>query len=87
MLVCLARPFNWWRTLLVAAMAGSVAVILAVPWLRDFYALRIPSGAVLGELIVIGAVAVVAIEVVWQVTRRQIERRNPEYAAAAAHID
>ncbi|MBM3661069.1 MAG: HAD-IC family P-type ATPase [Actinobacteria bacterium] len=86
-LVCLARPFNWWRTLLVAAMAGSVAVILAVPWLRDFYALRIPSGAVLGELVVICALAVIAIEVVWQVTRRQIEQRNPEYAAAAAHID
>jgi cation-transporting ATPase E len=86
-LVCLARPFNWWRTLLVAAMAGSVAVILAVPWLRDFYALELPSGAVALEMLIIGLAAVLAIEVVWQVSRRAIERRNPEYAAAAAHID
>jgi cation-transporting ATPase E len=86
-LVCLARPFNWWRTLLVAAMVGSVAVILAVPWLRDFYALKIPSGAVLAELVVICLIAVAAIEVVWQVTRRSIAKRNPEYVAAAAHID
>jgi cation-transporting ATPase E len=86
-LVCLARPFNWWRTLLVAAMVGSIAVILAVPWLRDFYALRIPSGAVLVELVVIAVVAIAAIEAVWQFTRRAIDRRNPEYAAAAAHID
>ena len=86
-LVCLARPFNWWRTLLVAAMAGSVGVILAVPWLRDFYALQIPDAVVLVELVVIGIVAVVAIETVWRVSRRAIARRNPSYAEAAAHID
>jgi cation-transporting ATPase E len=86
-LVCLARPFNWWRALLVAAMAGSVGVILAVPGLRDFYALRIPDAAVLVELVVIGVVAVVAIEIAWRASRRVIARRNPAYAEAAAHID
>ena len=39
-LVCLARPFNWWRTLLVAAMVVSIVVILFVPALRNFYALQ-----------------------------------------------
>jgi hypothetical protein len=33
-------------------------------------------------MIVIGALAVVAIEIVWRVTQRVIARRNPEYAAA-----
>ena len=41
-LVCLARPFNWWRTLLVAAMVVSIAVILFVPALRNFYELQRP---------------------------------------------
>jgi len=86
-LVCLARPFNWWRTLLVAAMAGSVVVIMVVPWLRDFYALRFPDAVVIAEMVVIGALAVGAIELVWQVARRSIARRNPDYVAAAAHID
>lgn len=86
-LVCLARPFNWWRTLLVAAMTASIAVILAVPWLRDFYALKVPSGSVLAEMVAICVLSAVAIEIVWQFTRRSIERRNPEYAEAAAHID
>jgi cation-transporting ATPase E len=86
-LACLARPFNWWRTLLVAAMAGSIAVILAVPWLRHFYALKVPSGSMLVEMVAICLLSVVAIEIVWQVTRRSIERRNPEYAEAAANID
>ena len=85
-LVCLARPFNWWRTVLVAAMVGSIAVILFVPALRNFYALQVPDADVVAEMVVIGAIAVVAIEVVWRVTQRTITRRNPEYAAAAADI-
>jgi cation-transporting ATPase E len=83
-LVCLARPFNWWRTLLVAAMALSIAVILFVPALRNFYELSVPDMDIVAEMVLIGVLAVIAIEVVWRVTQRVIARRNPEYAAAAA---
>jgi cation-transporting ATPase E len=82
--VCLARPFNWWRTLLVSAMVLSIVVILVVPALRNFYALKVPDADIVAEMVVIGALAVAAIEVVWRVTQRTIARRNPEYAAAAA---
>ena len=84
MLVCLARPFNWWRTLLVAAMVVSIAVILFVPALRNFYALQVPDTDVVAEMVVIGVLSVVCDRVVWRVTQRMIARRNPEYAAAAA---
>jgi cation-transporting ATPase E len=83
-LVCLARPFNWWRTLLVAAMALSIAVILVVPALRNFYELAVPDADIVAEMVVIGVLAVIAIEVVWRVTQRMLALRNPEYAAAAA---
>jgi len=85
-LVCLARPFNWWRTVLVAAMVGSIVIILFVPALRNFYALQVPDADVVAEMVAIGAIAVVAIELVWRVTQRTITRRNPEYAAAAADV-
>jgi cation-transporting ATPase E len=85
-LVCLARPFNWWRTLLVVAMVLSIVVILAVPAFRNFYALDVPDADIVAEMIVIGVLAVVSIEIVWRVTQRTIARRNPEYAAAAANI-
>ena len=39
-LALVARPWNWWRLGLVAVMGGSFLVVLAVPWLRDFFALR-----------------------------------------------
>jgi cation-transporting ATPase E len=38
-----ARPLTKVRALMVVAMIGAFAVILAVPWLREFYGLVLPS--------------------------------------------
>ncbi|MEV5575613.1 cation-translocating P-type ATPase [Spirillospora sp. NPDC052269] len=38
-LVLIARPWNWWRLGLVAAMGTAFLIVLAVPWLRHFFAL------------------------------------------------
>jgi ATPase, P-type (transporting), HAD superfamily, subfamily IC len=46
-LVLLARPFTVYRTVLVAAMVAAFIGVLAIPPLRDFYALRLPTGDVL----------------------------------------
>lgn len=39
-LALIARPWNWWRLGLVAAMAVAFAVVLSVPPLRHFFALE-----------------------------------------------
>jgi cation-transporting P-type ATPase E len=41
-----ARPLNPLRRLLLAAMAAGFAVVLAVPWLREFFALDLPPAPV-----------------------------------------
>ena len=65
-------------------MAGAVVLIVLVPPLREFYALATLSGQVLVETAVVALAGMVGIEVVWQVTRRGIARRHPEYAAEVA---
>ncbi len=75
-LLILARPITWWRGALAGAMVLSVVVILAVPPLRDFYALQIPDAGSVGAAIGIAAVAVVLIEVGWRVTQAVIRRRS-----------
>jgi len=65
-------------------MVLSIAVILFVPALRNFYELSVPDMDIVAEMVVIGVLAVIAIEVVWRVTQRIIASRNPEYAAAVA---
>ncbi|MFC9976258.1 HAD-IC family P-type ATPase [Spirillospora sp. NPDC127200] len=39
-LLLIARPWNWWRLSLVGAMGAAFLVVLAVPWLRNFFALH-----------------------------------------------
>ena len=64
----LARPFTPARVVLVGAMAGAFAVVLAIPAVRDFFALDIPP---LGLDLVIAAVVVIAdglLELGWRAT-------------------
>jgi cation-transporting P-type ATPase E len=85
-LVLQARPFNWWKTLLVAAMVGSVAVILAVSWLRDFYALKLPPADVMVEAAIIAGIAIALLEVGWRFSRVVGSRRNFD-EAVQEHAD
>jgi cation-transporting ATPase E len=60
-----ARPLTPLRRLLVAAMAAGFAVVLAVPWLRGFFALSLPpapvGGAALALVAVLGAMLAVTV--------------------------
>ncbi|MCP2333960.1 HAD-IC family P-type ATPase [Actinoalloteichus caeruleus] len=64
-LVIIARPYTWWKVVLVAGMVGLFLLVLAFPSSRAFFALD-PGGvgAVLTALAVAG-VAVVLVEVAW----------------------
>jgi cation-transporting ATPase E len=81
-LVLLARPFTLWKAALVGTMAGAIAVILAVPGLRDFYALRIPDTQMLGEVALIAAAAVLLLEIGWRASR-VIQRYRTDAAEGA----
>src|SRR5436190_5103593 len=74
-LVLQARPFNWWKTVLVGSMAGCLAVILVIPGLRDFYALQFPPPKVVLEAAVVAGVAIALLEVGWRLSRVVANRR------------
>ncbi|MER7669314.1 HAD-IC family P-type ATPase [Kitasatospora sp. NPDC096128] len=40
-LAIVARPYNWWRLLLIGAMGFAFALVLVVPWLSDFFQLSL----------------------------------------------
>ena len=75
-LVIQARPFNWWKTLLVGSMAGAVALTLAIAGLRDFYALQLPPRDVLVEAAVIAGIAIGLLEMGWRLSRVVANRRD-----------
>jgi cation-transporting ATPase E len=78
-LVIQARPFNWWKSLLVASMAGSIAVILAVGFLRDFYAVELPPADMLFEASIVAVAAIVLLEVAFRLSRVVGSRRDPSH--------
>ncbi|MEU3446293.1 cation-translocating P-type ATPase [Streptomyces thermolilacinus] len=72
-LAIIARPYTWWRVLLVAAMGGGFLLVLVVPWLQEFFALRLVGTTMPWAAVGIAVTAAALLEVSW----RWVERRVP----------
>ncbi|MEU5766728.1 HAD-IC family P-type ATPase [Streptomyces asoensis] len=72
-LAIIARPYTWWRILLVASMGGAFLLVLVVPWLQDFFALKLVGPAMPWTAVGVAAVAAVALEFSW----KWVDRRFP----------
>ncbi|MFF8872583.1 HAD-IC family P-type ATPase [Streptomyces massasporeus] len=72
-LAIIARPYTWWRVALVASMAGAFLLVLVVPWLQHFFALKLVGVTMPWTAVGIAAVAAAALELVW----RWVDRRVP----------
>ncbi|MFF5158895.1 cation-translocating P-type ATPase [Streptomyces sp. NPDC000348] len=72
-LAIIARPYTWWRVGLVAAMGGAFLVVLVVPWLQEFFALRLVGMAMPWAATGIAVLAAGVLEVLW----RWVDRRVP----------
>ncbi|MFF5333690.1 HAD-IC family P-type ATPase [Streptomyces sp. NPDC013181] len=70
-LAIIARPYTWWRICLVAAMGLAFLVVLAVPWLQDFFALKLVGAQMPWTAVGIAAVAAVALEYAWRLVGRR----------------
>jgi cation-transporting ATPase E len=72
-LAIIARPYTWWRLALVASMGLGFVLVLAVPWLQDFFALKLIGLTMPWIAVGISVVAAATLEVLW----RWVDRRVP----------
>ncbi|MET9852892.1 cation-translocating P-type ATPase [Streptomyces sp. NPDC006450] len=72
-LVIIARPYTWWRVGLVGAMGGAFLIVLVVPWLQDFFQLKLEGAVMPWTAVGIAAVAAALIEF----TFRWVDRKFP----------
>ncbi|MGW3624265.1 cation-translocating P-type ATPase [Streptomyces sp. NPDC000880] len=70
-LAIVARPYTWWRVCLVAAMGACFLIVLIVPWLQDFFALKLVGTTMPWGAVGIAAVGAVLLEVAWRVVDRR----------------
>jgi cation-transporting ATPase E len=72
-LAIIARPYTWWRVGLVAAMGAGFVLVLVVPWLQDFFALKLVGAPMPWTAVGIAVVAAGTLEFSW----RWVDRRFP----------
>ncbi|MGV9668321.1 HAD-IC family P-type ATPase [Nocardia niigatensis] len=71
-LAIVARPWNWWKILLVAGSSAGYLILFAVPFTRHFFKLD-PSNIALTTLaIVCGGIGIVLVEVAWWLSARHL---------------
>ncbi|AGS70274.1 cation-translocating P-type ATPase [Streptomyces collinus] len=72
-LAIIARPYTWWRVALVASMGLAFLLVLAVPALQTFFALRLVGLAMPWTAVGISVVAAATLELAWT----WVDRRFP----------
>ncbi|MEU6775543.1 HAD-IC family P-type ATPase [Streptomyces sp. NPDC046759] len=79
-LAIVARPYTWWRVVLVAAMAAAFLLVLAVPALQGFFALKLVGVTMPWTAVGIAVVAAAALEFLW----KWVDRRFPDQAGVTS---
>lgn len=74
----LARPWNLWRGGLVVLMALGSATMIAIPPIREFFALEVPSGYTWVLVLTVGIIGAALIEVAYRVRARWLTRATNE---------
>ncbi|MCC9306683.1 HAD-IC family P-type ATPase [Kitasatospora sp. RB6PN24] len=69
-LAIVARPYTWWRLLLIGAMAGAFALVLLIPWLSHFFELQLVGYRDPWAGVAVALTAGVLLEVAWRFVRR-----------------
>lgn len=72
-LAIIARPYTWWRLGLISVMGLGFLLVLTVPWLQDFFQLKLVGTTMPWAAVAIAATASLIIEVVF----RWVGRRFP----------
>ncbi|MYY11692.1 HAD-IC family P-type ATPase [Streptomyces sp. SID4919] len=65
-LAIVARPYTWWRLALVAAMGAGFLLVLVVPWLQHFFALKLVGTVMPWGAVGVAVVACGVLEAAWR---------------------
>jgi len=82
-LAIIARPYTWWRIILVAAMGAGFALVLTIPWLQEFFQLDLVGMRAPWVSAAIAVAAAAVLEAVWWM----LSRRGNGAGTASAEAD
>ncbi|MTE13974.1 cation-translocating P-type ATPase [Nocardia aurantiaca] len=71
-LAIVARPWNWWKILLVAGSVAGYLILFAVPFTRHFFKLDPSNVALTTSAIVCGGIGIVLVETAWWLSAKYL---------------
>ncbi|MBL1077836.1 cation-translocating P-type ATPase [Nocardia sp. 2] len=69
-LAIVARPWNWWKILLVAGSVAGYLILFSLPFTREFFKLDPSNVALTTAAFILGGIGIVLVEVAWYVSAR-----------------
>ncbi|MEO9327129.1 HAD-IC family P-type ATPase [Gordonia aurantiaca] len=82
-LAVVARPYTWWKVLLLAVSAGAYVLIFAWPFTQDLFELDSSNWAMNSVALVSAAIGIVLVEVVSRLAPRWIAAHDPHHVHPA----
>ncbi|MEU2788870.1 cation-translocating P-type ATPase [Streptomyces sp. NPDC007100] len=70
-LAIIARPYTWWRVGLVLAMGLGFLIVLVVPWLQNFFDLKLVGTTMPWAAVGIAVAAATLLEIAWRAMGRR----------------
>ncbi|MEV0030955.1 cation-translocating P-type ATPase [Nocardia sp. NPDC050793] len=67
-LAIVARPYVWWKVVLIGASMAAYVVLFTVPFTREFFKLDPSNAALTTAAFVCGAVGIVFVEAIWWIS-------------------
>ncbi|TQM26016.1 HAD-IC family P-type ATPase [Nocardia bhagyanarayanae] len=67
-LAIVARPYVWWKVVLIAASTGAYIVLFTVPFTREFFKLDPSNVALTTSAFICGAIGIVLVEAIWWIS-------------------
>ncbi len=67
-LAIVARPYVWWKVVLIATSVGAYVILFTVPFTREFFKLDPSNVGLTTAAFICGAVGIVLVEVAWWIS-------------------
>ncbi|AYF79177.1 cation-translocating P-type ATPase [Nocardia yunnanensis] len=85
-LAIVARPWNWWKILLIVGSVVGYLILFSVPFTRHFFKLDPSNVALTTSAVVCGAIGIVLVEAAWWLSAKYLGE-SPHTRAATAETD
>lgn len=64
-LAIVARPWSWWKTVLIGGSVAGYLILFTIPFTRHFFKLDPSNAALTGTAVICGVIGIVLVEVAW----------------------